>query len=78
LADALCADVDRRDGLDDVAILLMRRRTGSTPAAGGRLRQHVAPEDPEALSGARHLIRPPPAPGARANAPTRSNWPPTR
>ncbi|QHC14260.1 SpoIIE family protein phosphatase [Streptomyces sp. GF20] len=57
LADVLCADVDRRDGLDDVAILLMRRRTGSTPAAGGRLRQHVAPEDPEALSGARHLIR---------------------
>ncbi|MFC7466800.1 SpoIIE family protein phosphatase [Actinomadura keratinilytica] len=57
LADVLCADVDRRDGLDDVAMLLMRRRTGSTPAAGGRLRQHVAPEDPEALSGARHLIR---------------------
>ncbi|MBF4137814.1 MULTISPECIES: SpoIIE family protein phosphatase [Streptomyces] len=57
LADVLCADVDRRDGLDDVAILLMRRRTGSAPAAGGRLRQHVAPEDPEALSGARHLIR---------------------
>ncbi|MFD5026893.1 SpoIIE family protein phosphatase [Streptomyces sp. NPDC058373] len=57
LADLLCADVDSRDGQDDVAILLMRRRTGSTPAAGGRLRQHVAPEDPEALAGARHLIR---------------------
>ncbi|MFD8120826.1 SpoIIE family protein phosphatase [Streptomyces albidoflavus] len=57
LADALSADVDSRDGQDDVAILLLRRRTGSTPAAGGRLRQHVAPEDPEALSGARHLIR---------------------
>ncbi|MFD6834414.1 SpoIIE family protein phosphatase [Streptomyces diastaticus] len=57
LADVLCADVDRRDGQDDVAILLMRRRAGATPAAGGRLRQHVAPEDPEALAGARHLIR---------------------
>ncbi|NEC15813.1 SpoIIE family protein phosphatase [Streptomyces sp. SID8014] len=57
LADVLCTDVDRRDGQDDVAILLMRRRAGATPAAGGRLRQHVAPEDPEALAGARHLIR---------------------
>ncbi|WP_079074630.1 SpoIIE family protein phosphatase [Streptomyces atriruber] len=57
LADRLCGIVDGRGGDDDVALLLMRRRTHDTPQAGGRLRQHVAPSDPEALAEARHLIR---------------------
>ncbi|MFJ8692404.1 SpoIIE family protein phosphatase [Streptomyces roseolilacinus] len=57
LADQLCDVVDERGGDDDVAILLLRRRGGYTPQAGGRLRQHVAQNDPEALRSARHMIR---------------------
>ncbi|WP_236242542.1 SpoIIE family protein phosphatase [Streptomyces sp. CC228A] len=57
LADDLCDVVDERGGDDDVAILLLRRRGGYTPQAGGRLQQHVAQSDPEALRSARHMIR---------------------
>ncbi|MEV3987749.1 SpoIIE family protein phosphatase [Streptomyces sp. NPDC049837] len=57
LADHLCDVVDERGGEDDVAILLLRREGGFTPQAGGRLQQHVAQSDPEALSSARHMIR---------------------
>ncbi|GGQ20164.1 SpoIIE family protein phosphatase [Streptomyces roseolilacinus] len=57
LADQLCEVVDERGGDDDVAILLLRRRGGHAPQAGGRLRQHVAQNDPEALRSARHMIR---------------------
>ncbi|WP_433549612.1 SpoIIE family protein phosphatase [Streptomyces sp. CA-294286] len=58
LADRLCGAVDERGGEDDVALLLLRRRTAAdAPRAGGRLQQHVAPNDPEALSSARHMIR---------------------
>ncbi|WP_149179138.1 SpoIIE family protein phosphatase [Streptomyces sp. TRM49041] len=56
LADHLCDVVDERGGDDDVAILLLRRRGGYGPQAGGRLQQHVAQSDPEALRSARHMI----------------------
>ncbi|MXG26768.1 SpoIIE family protein phosphatase [Streptomyces sp. YIM 132580] len=57
LADELCDAVDVRGGQDDVALLLLRRRAAHAPQPGGRLRQHVAQNDPEALSSARHMIR---------------------
>ncbi|MCX4820834.1 SpoIIE family protein phosphatase [Streptomyces sp. NBC_01142] len=57
LADRLCEVVDERGGDDDVAILLLRRKGAYTAQAGGRLQQHVAQSDPEALSSARHMIR---------------------
>ncbi|MCT9090306.1 SpoIIE family protein phosphatase [Streptomyces sp. ASQP_92] len=57
LADRLCDVVDERAGDDDVALLLLRRRTMEVPQGGGRLRQHVAQNDPEALSSSRHMIR---------------------
>ncbi|MEV6290661.1 SpoIIE family protein phosphatase [Streptomyces sp. NPDC051896] len=57
LADRLIQVAEERGGDDDVALLLLRRRTPEAPPAGGRLQQHVAPGDPEALSQARHLIR---------------------
>ncbi|MFJ8588293.1 SpoIIE family protein phosphatase [Streptomyces sp. NPDC093595] len=57
LADHLCEVVDERAGDDDVAVLLLRRRGGYSPQAGGRLQQHVAQNDPEALRSARHMIR---------------------
>ncbi|MFJ7057821.1 SpoIIE family protein phosphatase [Streptomyces griseobrunneus] len=57
LADGLCDAVDVRGGQDDVALLLLRRRAAQAPQPGGRLRQHVAQNDPEALSSARHMIR---------------------
>ncbi|MFF3171453.1 SpoIIE family protein phosphatase [Streptomyces sp. NPDC057900] len=57
LADRLCEWVDERGGDDDVAVLLLRRRAAHAPQPGGRLQQHVAQNDPEALSSARHMIR---------------------
>ncbi len=33
------------------------RRTGATEHSGGRLQQHIAAADPEALAAARHMIR---------------------
>ncbi|MEW2489985.1 SpoIIE family protein phosphatase [Streptomyces sp. NPDC048411] len=57
LADQLCETVDERGGEDDVAVLLLRRKAAHAPQPGGRLRQHVAQNDPEALSSARHMIR---------------------
>lgn len=57
LADRLCGIVDGRGGDDDAALLLLRRRPADAPRSGGRLRQHVAPSDPEALAEARHMIR---------------------
>ncbi|MFF2009370.1 SpoIIE family protein phosphatase [Streptomyces sp. NPDC058195] len=57
LADRLCAAVDERGGEDDVAVLLLRRKAAHAPQPGGRLQQHVAQSDPEALSSARHMIR---------------------
>ncbi|MGW7819796.1 SpoIIE family protein phosphatase [Streptomyces puniciscabiei] len=57
LADRLIQVAEERGGDDDVALLLLRRRTAEAPPAGGRLQQHVAPGDPEALTQARHLIR---------------------
>ncbi|GGL65301.1 magnesium or manganese-dependent protein phosphatase [Streptomyces fumigatiscleroticus] len=57
LAERLIDAAERRGGDDDVALLLLRRRTPDSPRSGGRLRQHVAPGDPEALCGARHMIR---------------------
>ncbi|MFE7121977.1 ATP-binding protein, partial [Streptomyces sp. NPDC057654] len=56
LADQLCERVDERSGEDDLAVLLMRR-TGTAAQSGGRLQQHIASADPEALSAARHMIR---------------------
>ncbi|MGW0562220.1 SpoIIE family protein phosphatase [Streptomyces sp. NPDC003016] len=57
LADTLCEVVDERGGEDDVALLLLRRRGVDVPQTGGRLQQHVAQNDPEALSSARHMVR---------------------
>ncbi|MCK1822263.1 SpoIIE family protein phosphatase [Streptomyces sp. XM83C] len=57
LADRFIAAAAERGGDDDVALLLLRRRGLDTPRAGGRLQQHVAPGDPEALTDARHMIR---------------------
>ncbi|MFE7773754.1 SpoIIE family protein phosphatase [Streptomyces sp. NPDC057445] len=57
LADRLCEEVDERAGEDDVALLLLRRHGAYASQAGGRLQQHVAQNDPEALSSARHMIR---------------------
>ena len=57
LADRLCEVVDERGGDDDVAVLLLRRKAAHAPHPGGRLQQHVAQNDPEALSSARHMIR---------------------
>ncbi|MFE5887328.1 SpoIIE family protein phosphatase [Streptomyces sp. NPDC002285] len=57
LADLLIDVAEERGGDDDVALLLLRRRVLDAPQAGGRLQQHVAPGDPEALTGARHMIR---------------------
>ncbi|MEU6372704.1 SpoIIE family protein phosphatase [Streptomyces sp. NPDC046909] len=57
LADRLIDVAEERGGDDDVALLLLRRRGLDTPQSGGRLQQHVASGDPEALSEARHMIR---------------------
>ncbi|MEU6140743.1 SpoIIE family protein phosphatase [Streptomyces sp. NPDC047081] len=56
LADCLIDVAEERGGDDDVALLLLRRRGLDTPKSGGRLQQHVAPGDPEALAQARHMI----------------------
>ncbi|MFI9169042.1 SpoIIE family protein phosphatase [Streptomyces lincolnensis] len=57
LADRLIDVAAERGGDDDVALLLLRRRGLDAPRSGGRLQQHVAPGDPEALTEARHMIR---------------------
>ncbi|MFI8193479.1 SpoIIE family protein phosphatase [Streptomyces sp. NPDC085946] len=57
LADLLIEVAEERGGDDDVALLLLRRRMPDSPRSGGRLQQHVAPGDPEALGEARHMIR---------------------
>ncbi|MFJ9903255.1 SpoIIE family protein phosphatase [Streptomyces sp. NPDC101152] len=57
LADRLIDVAEERGGDDDAALLLLRRRGLETPQSGGRLQQHVAPGDPEALTQARHMIR---------------------
>ncbi|MEV0170463.1 SpoIIE family protein phosphatase [Streptomyces sp. NPDC050803] len=57
LADRLIDAAGERGGDDDVALLLLRRRVLDAPQTGGRLQQHVAPGDPEALAEARHMIR---------------------
>lgn len=57
LADRLCEVVDERAGDDDVALLLLRRKGAYTPQSGGRLQQHVAQSDPEALRSARHMVK---------------------
>ncbi|MFF5701257.1 SpoIIE family protein phosphatase [Streptomyces sp. NPDC012794] len=56
LADRLCEVVDDRGGDDDMALLLLRRHSEDPRPGGGRLQQHVAPGDPEALVAARHMI----------------------
>ncbi|MBW5480516.1 SpoIIE family protein phosphatase [Streptomyces bambusae] len=56
LADRLIEVVDEQGGDDDMALLLLRRHVEDAPRTGGRLRQHVAQGDPEALVAARHMI----------------------
>ncbi|MEU8436051.1 SpoIIE family protein phosphatase [Streptomyces sp. NPDC029216] len=57
LADRLCEVADERGGDDDMALLLLHREGAEAErAGGGRLQQHVAPGDPEALVAARHMI----------------------
>ncbi|MFD3823940.1 SpoIIE family protein phosphatase [Streptomyces sp. NPDC058625] len=57
LADRLIDVAEERGVDDDVALLLLRRRPPDSPRAGGRLQQHVAPGDPEALTEARRMVR---------------------
>ncbi|MGX2993142.1 SpoIIE family protein phosphatase [Streptomyces sp. JNUCC 64] len=57
LADRLCSTAHERGGDDDVALLLLRRLGVGAPQSGGRLQQRVPPGDPEALRGARRMIR---------------------
>jgi anti-sigma regulatory factor (Ser/Thr protein kinase) len=57
LADRLIDMAEERGGDDDVALLLLRRHSVIDQRSGGRLQQHVAPGDPEALIEARHMIR---------------------
>ncbi|RFU82978.1 PAS domain S-box protein [Streptomyces triticagri] len=57
LADLLCGADEAASGLDDAALLLLRRRLTDAPQSGGRLQQYVGPGDPEALTEARHMIR---------------------
>lgn len=57
LADRLIELAEERGGDDDVALLLLRRRGQDSTQAAGRLQQHVASGDPEALRLARHMIR---------------------
>ncbi|WP_031026479.1 SpoIIE family protein phosphatase [Streptomyces sp. NRRL WC-3725] len=57
LADRLIQLAEERGGDDDVALLLLRRRSREATWGGGRLRQHVSPGDPEALTQARHMIQ---------------------
>ncbi|MFE1438617.1 SpoIIE family protein phosphatase [Streptomyces sp. NPDC058739] len=57
LADMLIDLAEERGGDDDVALLLLHRRGLDAPVGGGRLQQHVAPGDPEALHEARHMVR---------------------
>ncbi|MGW2699973.1 SpoIIE family protein phosphatase [Streptomyces sp. NPDC001340] len=56
LATRLIEVAEERGGDDDVALLLLRRRVPEARRPGGRLQQHVAPGDPEALIQARHMI----------------------
>jgi PAS domain S-box-containing protein len=57
LADRLIDVAEERGGDDDVALLLLRRLGPDAPRSVGRLQQHVAPGDAEALTEARHMIR---------------------
>ncbi|MFC9162391.1 SpoIIE family protein phosphatase [Streptomyces fungicidicus] len=57
LADRLIDVAEERGGDDDVALLVLRRRVLDSQRPGGRLRQRVTPGDPEALAGARRMIR---------------------
>ncbi|WP_369264417.1 SpoIIE family protein phosphatase [Streptomyces sp. R35] len=57
LVERLIDVAEERGGDDDVALLVLRRRVPTTQQPGGRLQQHVAPGDPEALTEARHMIR---------------------
>ncbi|MEU9352030.1 SpoIIE family protein phosphatase [Streptomyces griseoloalbus] len=57
LADRLIDVAEERGCDDDVALLLLRRRVSDSPRPGGRLKRHVSPGDPEALSETRRLIR---------------------
>ncbi|MEV6651848.1 SpoIIE family protein phosphatase [Streptomyces sp. NPDC051219] len=57
LADRLCDMLGEKGGGDDMALLLLRRRGTDAPQAAGRLQQHVAQSEPQALASARHMIR---------------------
>ncbi|MGX4688345.1 SpoIIE family protein phosphatase [Streptomyces sp. JNUCC 63] len=57
LADRLIDLAEERGGDDDVALLVLRRRALAERQPVGRIQQHVAPGDPEALTRARHMIR---------------------
>jgi PAS domain S-box-containing protein len=57
LADRLIDLAEERGGDDDVALLVLRRRVMTERQPVGRIQQHVAPGDPEALIRARHRIR---------------------
>ncbi|KWT61768.1 protein phosphatase [Streptomyces albus subsp. albus] len=57
LADRLCDLAAEQPGDDDMAMLILRRGGEPVTPATGRLQQHVAPDDPQGLSAARHMIR---------------------
>ncbi|UGY94263.1 SpoIIE family protein phosphatase [Streptomyces gobiensis] len=56
LADWLCELPEERSGVDDMAVVLLRRERAVIPQLGRRL-QSVAPGDMEALAGIRRLVR---------------------
>ncbi|MEV7617950.1 SpoIIE family protein phosphatase [Streptomyces sp. NPDC089799] len=57
LADALVDLVGDTGGVDDIALLLLRRRGSPAPRGSGPLRQQFVPGDPDGPATARHLIR---------------------
>jgi len=57
LADELIGMSELRGGDDDVALLILRRRALAERQPVALVRQHVPPNDPEALVLARHAIR---------------------
>lgn len=56
LADRLCEVPEGWRGTDDMALVLLHREESAAPQSGRRLRRHVGPDDPEALTSVRHMV----------------------
>ncbi|WP_431780207.1 SpoIIE family protein phosphatase [Streptomyces chumphonensis] len=57
LADWLCELPNARVGVDDLALVLLRRDASPVPQLGRRLHHHVAPGDLRAVAGVRQMAR---------------------